>query len=118
MKSLLGMSLLSIAVGLGGLWFHNEDRIEGRGGNAFSPGEARGPAPGSGGRDEQRPRESQRAQSEQPPAGEQPAGDRQRREPERQPRRQVPPMLAPAAFLGMGLLGTLITLGRWPGDVA
>jgi hypothetical protein len=57
-------------------------------------------------------------QGEQPSGGEQPARDRQQVEPERRPRRRGPPMLAPAAFLGMGLLGTLITLRRWPGDVA
>jgi hypothetical protein len=108
-KMLLIVSLLAVPVGLGGLWFHNEERIEERGGEKQRPGE---PAQGGG-----QVQSEQRVQAEQTPAGAQAGGERQRIEPERRPRRRGPPMLAPVAFLGMGLLGTLVTLRRWPADV-
>lgn len=116
-KSLLVISLLAIPVGFGGLWFHNEDRIEERGGNEPRPGDTRGTAPEEQRRGEQRPVDDQ-LRGEQRPGGEQSGGEGQRVMPERRSRRRHPPILAPAAFLGMGLLGTLIALRRWPGDVA
>jgi hypothetical protein len=115
-KLLLVVSLLAIPVGLGGLWFHNEDRI-GEGENAPQT-HARQTPPAGELAGEPRPGEGQQFQGEERPGGDQPAGDRQRIEPERKPRRRGPPILAPAAFLGMGLLGTLVALRRWPGDLA
>ena len=121
-KMLLVVSLLAVPVGLGGLWFHNEDRIvageKPRLSEAAPAGqtlERPGETPRVQG--EQRPGETLRGEGAQPPPGEQPGGERQRINPERRPRRRGPPMLAPAAFLGMGLLGTLVTLRRWPADV-
>jgi hypothetical protein len=113
-KMLLVVSLLALPVGLGGLWFHNEDRLAERGeerrpGGPAQVGTEARPSGGQPG--------EQRMQGAQPPAGELPPGERPRIDPERRQRRRGPPMLAPLAFLGMGLMGTLVTLRRWTADV-
>jgi hypothetical protein len=122
-KMLLVVSLLAVPVGLGGLWFHNEDRLAERGeerrpGGPPQVGTEQRPSGGQSGERQGAQPGQQQVQGAQPPAGEPPAGERQRIEPERRQRRRGPPMLAPLAFLGMGLMGTLVTLRRWPADVA
>jgi hypothetical protein len=115
-KILLVVSLLAVPVGLGGFWFHNEDRLAERGearrpGGPALVGTEQHPSGGQSGERQGAQPSEQRMQGTQPPAGDQPQGERRQR-------RRGPPMLAPLAFLGMGLMGTLVTLRRWPADVA